>query len=75
MECEPGSRGREWVVWMAMIGGLILGGLVADLATGAFLQQAGFFAHLAVWALIVVAFGLGGVVVITLRFRRLDAER
>ncbi len=72
---EPGSRWKDWVYWVALTGGLFLGGFVADLLTSAFLAGAGFAVGLAVWAAIVLAFGLGAVFITGLRLKRLEVER
>ncbi len=70
---EPGSRWKEWVNWVALTGGVLLGGLVADVITGAFLAGTSFVVSLAVWAAIVLACGFAALFITGLRLRRLDA--
>ncbi len=75
MEPERGSRWKDWVTWVALTGGLLLGGLVANLLAAAFFPEASFVVQLAVWTVVVLAFGLGAVLVTALRLRRLEADR
>lgn len=75
MPREPGSRWKEWVNWVALTGGLLLGGLVGDVITGAFFPAAGFAVQLAVWSAVVLACALAALFVTAMRLRRLDADR
>ena len=73
---EPGSRWKEWVNWVALTGGLLLGGLVGDvIASTGILAGAGFAVQLAVWSAVVLACGLAALFVTALRLRRLDPDR
>lgn len=74
MTREPGSRWKDWVYWVAMIGGLLLGGLLGDVAVGAFLAGAGFFVQLATWTIISLACGLAAVFITSRRLRRLEVD-
>ena len=71
----PGSRWKEWVNWVALTGGLLLGGLVGEAIISAFLAGAGFAVQLAVWSAVALACGLAALVVTALRLKRLDPDR
>ncbi len=75
MNHEPGSRWKDWVNWVALTGGLLLGGLVANLVNGAFFPAAGFAVQLGVWAVVALACGLAAVLVTALRLKRLELDR
>ncbi len=75
MKREPGGRWRDWVYWVAMTGGLLLGGLLGNVATGVFLAGAGFVAQLAVWTGITLACGLAAVFITAIRLRRIEQDR
>ena len=72
---EPGSRWKEWVNWVALTGGLLLGGLVAEVIAGAFLAGAGFAVQLAVGSAVMLACGFAALFVTALRLKRLDPDR
>ncbi len=75
MKREPGRRWKDWVNWVALTGGLLLGGLVANLINGTFFPAAGFAVQLAVWSVVLLACGLAAVLVTALRLNRLDLDR
>ncbi len=75
MKREPGSRWKDWVIWMALFGGVILGGLVGQVIIGVFLAGADFAVQEAVWAAVVLAFCGAAYFITTLRLKRLDLER
>lgn len=75
MTREPGSRWKEWVNWVALTGGLLAGGLLGNVITGAFFPTAGFAVQLAVWSAISLACAFAALFVTATRLRRLDQYR
>lgn len=75
MNRDPGNRWRDRVNWVALTGGVLLGGLAGNVVDGAFFAGAGFAAQLAVWSAISLACGLVAVLVTALRLKRLDRDR
>ncbi len=75
MNREPGSRWKEWVNWVALLGGLLLGGLLGDIITGTLLADAGFAVQLAVWAAIELTCGGTALFITALRLGRLESDR
>ncbi len=75
MVSERGSQWSEWVIAVALSGGLLLGGLAATFINGAFFPDAGAVVQLAVWTVVLLAFGGAAALLSVLRLKRLDADR
>ncbi len=60
---------------VALIGGLLLGGLVGNVITGAFLAGASVAEQLAAWFAAALACGGAAAFVTALRLRRLESTR
>lgn len=72
---NPGSRWKDWVNWVALTGGLFLGGLPGNVITGALLAHVGFAVQPVVSSAVALACGGAALLATALRLTRLGPDR